>query len=216
MSIGGGENPDTQRLPHRVDGRRNRARVLDAAEKLFSTEGRDVPISAIADRAGVGIGTIYRNFPTKTALVEAVIVHGCRVVLDEVNEIATHEPDDRALFWAFRRIVVIASSRRDLNQGLARAYGGFDPRTLSGQLWLTLETAVQDLLDRGKRAGCVRVDVDIGDLFALAAACCSASNTLCSLELILDVVEAGLRAVPVARDQSAIADSSRDACSPEH
>ncbi len=58
--------------PLRADARRNRTRVLDTAEEVFATDGIAVPIDEIARRAGVGIGTVYRHFPTKEALFEAM------------------------------------------------------------------------------------------------------------------------------------------------
>ena len=60
--------------PLRADARRNVQRVLEAAEEIFATQGLAVPIDAIAARAGVGIGTVYRHFPTKEALFKAVVL----------------------------------------------------------------------------------------------------------------------------------------------
>jgi AcrR family transcriptional regulator len=66
---------DDQLSPLRADARRNRARVLEAAQEAFTAEGLSVPLDEIARRAGVGAGTVYRHFPTKEALFEAVVVH---------------------------------------------------------------------------------------------------------------------------------------------
>ena len=60
--------------PLRADARRNRARVLDVAREVFAAEGLTVPIDEIARRAGLGIGTVYRHFPTKEALFEAIVL----------------------------------------------------------------------------------------------------------------------------------------------
>ena len=67
--------PTTERTPPslRRDARANRDRILEAARASFATDGVDVPVEAIAQRAGVGMGTLYRRFPTKQDLVEAVI-----------------------------------------------------------------------------------------------------------------------------------------------
>ena len=70
--------------PLRADARRNRERILDAARDAFAEHGRAVPLDEIATRAGVGPGTVYRHFPTKEALVEAVAAAG----YEEICEIA--------------------------------------------------------------------------------------------------------------------------------
>ncbi len=61
------------RVP-RADAVRNLAKILEAAEEVFAAEGIAVPIDEVARRAGVGIGTVYRHFPTKEALFEAIVV----------------------------------------------------------------------------------------------------------------------------------------------
>jgi hypothetical protein len=60
--------------PMRADAVKNRARILEAAEEIFATEGVSVPIDTVAERAGLGVGTLYRHFPTKEALFEAIVV----------------------------------------------------------------------------------------------------------------------------------------------
>ena len=60
--------------PQRADAQRNRARILEAAETVFALEGIEVPVDLIAEKAGVGVGTLYRHFPTKEKLCEAVLL----------------------------------------------------------------------------------------------------------------------------------------------
>ncbi len=77
--------------PLRADARRNRERVLTVAQEAFATEGLAVSIPEIARRAGVGVGTIYRQFPTKEALFEAIVVEGMTAILESARSLSTAE-----------------------------------------------------------------------------------------------------------------------------
>ena len=68
--------------PMRADAVKNRQRILDAAEAIFATEGLSVPIDTVAERAGVGVGTLYRHFPTKEALFEAIVTARLEYLLE--------------------------------------------------------------------------------------------------------------------------------------
>src|SRR5580658_3772091 len=83
--------PDAARRP-RADSLRNRARLLEAAEAVFGSEGLGVPIDRIAERAGVGVGTLYRHFPTKEALFEAIVLRHFEKLVEEAR-IAETAPD---------------------------------------------------------------------------------------------------------------------------
>ena len=69
----------------RADAVKNRARILEAAEEIFATEGVSVPIDTVAERAGLGVGTLYRHFPTKEALFEAIVVDRLEQLLETVR-----------------------------------------------------------------------------------------------------------------------------------
>src|SRR5438132_10750112 len=88
--------------PQRADARRNRERVLAAAEAVFAESGGKAPVEEVARRAGVGVGTVCRNFPTKQALVEAVVGAMYETLLREAEE-ALADPDPAR---AFERFVV--------------------------------------------------------------------------------------------------------------
>ena len=75
--------------PLRADARRNRAKVLEAAEEVFASEGLAVPIDEVARRAGVGVGTVYRHFPTKEALFEAIVVARLEALVERAEELGT-------------------------------------------------------------------------------------------------------------------------------
>src|SRR6476646_5852714 len=75
----------------RADSVRNRARVLDAAQKAFESEGISVSVEAIARRAGVGVGTVYRHFPTKEALFQAIVMTSLEGFVQEARGLADAE-----------------------------------------------------------------------------------------------------------------------------
>jgi AcrR family transcriptional regulator len=153
--------------PLRADARRNRARVLDVAAEAFATEGLAVPIDEIARRAGVGIGTVYRHFPTKEALFEAIVLDRIRR-LAEMAQTARSEPDPGSAFFTFFTCVIDAGTvNKAMFEALATA-GEVDTTALrdaSGKLL----TSLGDLLASAQRAGAVRADIGVGDLRALMA-----------------------------------------------
>src|SRR5665213_791075 len=75
------ENDDVADRPLRADALRNRARILNAAEEVFALEGVGAPIDVVAERAQVGVGTLYRHFPTKEALFEAIVLERLQALL---------------------------------------------------------------------------------------------------------------------------------------
>ena len=89
----------------RADARRNRARLLAVAEDVFATRGTSASTEDIAAAAGVGIGTLFRHFPTKEALLEAVFVERLRCLADDANRLA-NAPDAGQAFFVFFRSVL--------------------------------------------------------------------------------------------------------------
>jgi AcrR family transcriptional regulator len=158
----------------RADARRNRQSVLAAAEAVFAVQGVAAPIDEVASMAGVGIGTVYRHFPTKEALYEAVVVDRMQRLLDEIVELARADDAGRALFAALTRIVEVATSKRDLADALARA--GVDVRVAAAAPFEQLQIYVGDLLARAQAEGAVRGDVETADLIALISGTCMAAE----------------------------------------
>src|ERR1700674_2193042 len=89
----------------RADARRNRARVLDAAEAIFADRGTSASTEEIAVRAGVGIGTLFRHFPTKEALLEAILMERVARLGEVARSLATAADPGAALFGLFGRMV---------------------------------------------------------------------------------------------------------------
>ena len=182
--------------PLRADARRNRERVLTAAREAFAESGYGVPLDAIAARAGVGPGTVYRHFPTKEALFEAVTVARVRelVVLAEAG-VEAADPG-AALDALLGRIAEEAVAKRDLPDAL----GGVGEAAVAVAR-TELHGALDRLLDRARAAGAVRAGIGAAELLALLKGLLQAVQDSADPDLperLLAVVRDGLR--PPVRD----------------
>ncbi len=156
--------------PMRADAVKNRQRILEAAAEVFAAQGVSVPIDLVAERAGVGVGTLYRHFPTKEALFEAIVATKVDDMADAAAA-ATHEPDpDRALFDFIHRLASEAASKHDLFDVLDSA--GVDVKSRCAQSVERLEAGIETLLARASEAGDVRADVDADDVIGLVMGTC--------------------------------------------
>lgn len=141
----------------RADARRNREKVLHAARDLFAEAGYDVPLDDIAARAGVGAGTVYRHFPSKEALFEAVITARVEdLVADARARSATDQPGP-AFFGFLDRMAAEATAKRDLPDAIA----------IPGALQDALHSCLDQLLTRAQAAGAVRPGITAADLIVL-------------------------------------------------
>lgn len=183
--------------PMRADARRNRSLIMAAAEEAFAEEGLGVPVDEIARRAGVGTGTLYRHFPTKEALFEAVVLEHMERIAAEAERRAHSDPPGQALFDFIRYLAVEGAAKRNLVDALMGA--GIDVKSGATGSKQAIESAFQVLLDRAQSAGEVRTDVRLADLFALVMGSCqfaSAHSDDCSQSRMLAVVCDGLRPPP--------------------
>ncbi|HWL86935.1 MAG TPA: helix-turn-helix domain-containing protein, partial [Polyangiaceae bacterium] len=103
----------SQKRPLRADALRNRQRVLEVAQAVFATEGLAVPIDEIARRAGLGVGTLYRHFPTKEALFEAIVVSRVQHSIDDARALADAADPGAAFFDFLVRVVDEGVKKRD-------------------------------------------------------------------------------------------------------
>jgi AcrR family transcriptional regulator len=157
-------SPVTEGRQLRADARRNRDRLLDVAAAAFATEGPDVALEAIAKQAGVGIGTLYRHFPTREALVEAVYRNELGRLCEASTELLRTLPPDEALRTWMDRYVAYMATKRGLADALrALAAAGNNPFAESRA---KMVTALCALLTAGAEAGTVRADVDPADVMA--------------------------------------------------
>lgn len=147
----------------RADARRNRDRLLAAASELFAEAGgTDVPFEAIARRAGVGIGTLYRHFPTKDVLVEEAYRKEVAQIGAAAAELLEQHPPDVALAEWMDRFVAYAAAKRGMSgalQSLTEA-----KNELFAEARRQLTGAVELLLAAGAEAGTLRSDVTAEDV----------------------------------------------------
>ncbi|MET7395900.1 helix-turn-helix domain-containing protein [Dactylosporangium sp. NPDC005572] len=149
----------------RADARRNRGRVLEAAEAVFAEHGVGASTEEVARRAGVGIGTVFRHFPTKEALLEAVLVERMRRLADVARErVGGGEPGEA--FFGFLELVVGQSATKNAFAG-ALAGAGVDVESAVAEVGRELWAAVEVLLARAQEAGAVRPDVGAGEVIAV-------------------------------------------------
>jgi len=155
--------------PMRADAQRNYARLLDAASAAFVAHGADdVSLEEIARLAGVGIGTLYRHFPTRQALLEAVYtdqVESLSARAEELRE--TESPADALADW-MRALVKFSSTKRSMTTALLATLGT-DSELLSSCA-KQIKGAAEVLLARAQQAGVVRPDADATDLIRLVHA----------------------------------------------
>ncbi|MDA8045948.1 MAG: TetR/AcrR family transcriptional regulator [Actinomycetota bacterium] len=180
--------------PMRADARRNREQILAAAETAFAEEGLGVPVDQIARRAGVGTGTLYRHFPTKEALFEAVVLEHMAEVAAEAERRARVDPPGQALFDFLGYLAVEGTVKRNLVDALTGA--GIDVKSRATESKEAIEAAIQVLLDRAQQAGEVRADIVLADLFGLVMGTCQFAGEHadeCSQRRMLAVVCDGLR-----------------------
>jgi AcrR family transcriptional regulator len=143
--------------PPRADARRNREKVLKAAQEAFAESGYGVPLDEIAARAGVGPGTVYRHFPAKEELFEAVVTARVRDLIDDARARSADPDPGQAFFGFLGRFRQEAAAKRDLPEAIA----------ITGPLQDDLHAAFAGLLRRAQQAGAVRPDITAPDILAL-------------------------------------------------
>lgn len=183
--------------PLRADARRNRDKVLRAAREAFAASGYDVPLDEIAARAGVGPGTVYRHFPSKEALFEAVVADLMRDLVDDARERQAAGDPGEAFFGFFLRIAEEGAAKRDMPDAIEK------PGPLAGELY----SAFGALLRRAQEAGAVRADVTAPDVIVLLKGLFrSLADTPAGdagtrrRRLLFDVIASGLRGPGTAVD----------------
>jgi len=155
----------------RKDALRNRQRVLEAADAMFREHGVEVSVGEIADAAGVGRGTLFRNFKNKDALIAAVLAERLGEVLDYGRQLLVEDPDDAEVTFAFVAGLV---ERQEENRALLQ--------TVTDELFMSVpelqgaHAALLELLGaflaRGKRVGAIRPEATATDLMMLVKGLC--------------------------------------------
>jgi AcrR family transcriptional regulator len=154
----------------RVDAQRNLDALLASAKAVFAESGVDAPGQEIADRAGVGIGTMYRHFPRRSDLVAAVIANEIEACADAAIALASEDrPAEAVSEW-----VQLYTQLVGTKQGLASALHSDDPslEALGTHVSRRLEPALETLLDAARSAGAIRSDVGAKDVISAVALLC--------------------------------------------
>jgi AcrR family transcriptional regulator len=194
VEVGCDEAADAGARPLRADAQRNRARILEAAEIVFGLEGIEVPVDLIAEKAGVGVGTLYRHFPTKEKLCEAVLLDRLSALTVDARTLADAEDPAEAFFGFLAHVVQEGAAKRDLMVAVMGAGVEFEEAAVDVKDGL--RDAVGVLLQRAQDVGAVRPDVTPTAVVSLVGATCQASahagaGPPCDL---LNIVCDGLRA----------------------
>ncbi|MDN3351480.1 TetR/AcrR family transcriptional regulator [Actinomadura sp. DC4] len=150
--------------PLRADAQRNRDRLLEVAVRAFSQVGPDATLDSIAKEAGVGIGTLYRHFPTREALIDAAYRNELARLCDAAAELVETLPPDEAIRTWMDRFVDYMTTKRGMSDALrAVIASGGNPFEESRQ---RLTAGITTVLKPGVEAGTVRADVEPGDILA--------------------------------------------------
>jgi AcrR family transcriptional regulator len=180
----------------RSDARQNLDALLEAAKTEFAASGVDAPVRAIAERAGVGVGTLYRHFPRRSDLISAVFRREMDACVTAATEIeATFPPDEALDRWTLRYTQFVATK-----QGLAAALHSGDPAyaPLADYFSARLTPTLERLLESARRSGVRIQDVDAGEFLGAVANLCHGAEqhgrSPAHAERMVRLLLAGLRA----------------------
>ena len=158
----------------RADALKNRERILDAAETTFASLGLSVPIDVVAERAGVGVGTLYRHFPTKEALFEAIVMTRLEALVDDTKSRDDASDPADAFFSFVRRFANEALAKADLFDAMNAA--GFDIKSRCAEMVEDLKRGIGMLVARAKTAGAIRPDITADEVMSLISGTCMAAR----------------------------------------
>ncbi|MEO3860260.1 helix-turn-helix domain-containing protein [Acrocarpospora sp. B8E8] len=180
------------RRPHRADARRNFDALLSAAREAFAEKGTEASLEDIARRAGVGIGTLYRNFPTRQDLFESVYVGEVEDLCAAAEQVAELPPWEALVTW-LRRFVSYVATKRAIYEALNRESEMF--RTCR----VAMYGAGEPLLARAQQAGEARADASFDDVLRLVSGITAgAFADDAQRERVLGIALDGVRARPAA------------------
>jgi AcrR family transcriptional regulator len=152
--------------PQRADARRNYDKLIAAARVAFTADGADASLESIARQAGVGIGTLYRHFPSRQALLEATYLEEVETLCRSASELADLEPWDAMVGW-LDQFAEYASTKKALSAELLATLG------TESDVFKSCHTAIwsagEPLLARAQATGAVRPDVTLNDVVRLVS-----------------------------------------------
>jgi AcrR family transcriptional regulator len=183
------------RRPMRADARRNYDRLLEAARSAFAEKGAEASLEDIARRAEVGVGTLYRHFPTRQALLESVYLEEVEALCSSAADLTGEPPWDALTSW-LDRFVDYMSTKRALGEQLLATMSA--DATVFRNCHDAIYAAGEPLLQRAKTAGVVRSDVGFTDVIRLVSGITMVKNaTPEEIRRVLAMALDGLRFRPV-------------------
>lgn len=188
---------DTDAKTVRADAQRNRQRLLEAARRSFSSGGDKVTLEAIAREAGVGIGTLYRHFPTREALIEAVYRAELTRLCGSAGDLLAAQSPDHALRTWMDRFADYLATKREMADALRAVIAS--GAITSSQARDQLSAAVQTMLDAGATTGTLRGDVRAEDVVASLVGiflACGQPEQRDQADRMLDLLTDGVRCGP--------------------
>ncbi|MGW0414367.1 TetR/AcrR family transcriptional regulator [Streptomyces collinus] len=175
------------RRPHRKDAARNYDALLAAAREAFAAQGSEASLEDIARRAGVGIGTLYRNFPTRRDLFETVYADDVNALCAAALDLADREPWEALTAW-LDRFAGYMVTKRAVREALD------DESDIFVACRDSMYAAGGPLLERAQRAGAARADMDFGDLLRMVAGItATAFETDAQRDRVLSIALDGVR-----------------------
>jgi AcrR family transcriptional regulator len=159
------------RRPQRADAVRNRAKIVKAAKEAFAERGLETQMEDVARRAGVGVGTLYRHFPTKDELVRALVVDKMERMAEVAK--AALEQEDADPWEAFASVIWQGAEQQQRDRALTQVVTSQPQSVFRAALEEETELAARmaELLDRAQRAGVVRKDVRPDDIPLVMCGC---------------------------------------------
>ncbi|NUO98692.1 MAG: TetR/AcrR family transcriptional regulator [Nonomuraea sp.] len=179
--------------PRRADAQRNYERLLVAAEAVLDKQGAGASLDDVAKAAGVGNATLYRHFPTRERLIEAVYDQRIRMLCDATRQwAAAAEPGEALIGW-LRQVVVHITESRVLGEAFMAAYQGpadVEPPQIA--LWhRAVQEAAAPLLAAAQDAGAIRPDLGVVEMMALTTAVARAGDPA-QADAFLDLLLEGI------------------------
>jgi AcrR family transcriptional regulator len=179
----------------RADARQNRARLIIAATEAFAEKGADAPLEDVARRAGVGIGTLYRHFPSRLDLQAAVFRSQVVTICGQGDTLLESDEPGQAFATWCQALAAYLVTKRGLSKALIEAVGA--ESELMKSCWMAMRDTTERLLAAGQQAGVIRSDVDSMDVMRLVhGVAVSTERDPGRAGLLLSVTLDGLRAKP--------------------
>jgi AcrR family transcriptional regulator len=176
----------------RADAVRNRARLLSTAKAAFAAKGSDASLDEITRTAGVGAGTLYRHFPTRDTLIEAVYLNETQQLADAATQLAASHPPVEALREWMRLFIDYIATKRVMAGALGSLIGGTS--ALYATSTALVAAALTMLVDHAVASGEIRVELDPLDLLRALASVANTGAGPDSAKQLVEILIAGLRA----------------------